>query len=80
VPARGPRRCHLRWKRLRSTNGLERLHDEVKRRICSVGAFPDHDRALRLFTAVALEVTGVWDDRRYLDMALLNSTPDAAAA
>ncbi|MCP3099878.1 IS256 family transposase, partial [Myxococcus sp. K15C18031901] len=68
------------WKRLRSTNGLERLHGEVKRRIRSVGAFPDRASALRLITAVALEVTGVWDDRRYLDMSLLNSTPDTAAA
>lgn len=67
------------WKRLRSTNGLERLHGEVKRRIRSVGAFPDRASALRLITAVALEVTGVWDDRRYLDMALLKSTPDTAA-
>jgi len=66
------------WKRLRSTNGLERLHGEVKRRIRGVGTFPDRASALRLFTAVALEVTGVWDDRRYLDMSLPNSTPDTA--
>lgn len=59
------------WKRLRSTNGLERLHGEVKRRIRSVGAFPDRASALRLITAVALQVTDIWDDRRYLDMSLL---------
>ena len=46
------------WKRLRSTNGLERLHGEVKRRIRSVGAFPDRASALRLITAVA-DRTGV---------------------
>ena len=67
------------WKRLRSTNGLERLHGEVKRRIRSVGAFPDRASALRLITAVALQVTGIWDDRRYLDMSLL-SPPAAKAA
>ncbi|QDE81666.1 hypothetical protein BHS07_08890 [Myxococcus xanthus] len=44
----------------------------MKRRIRGVGAFPDRASALRLITAVALEVTGVWDDRRYLDMSLLN--------
>ncbi|QDE92051.1 hypothetical protein BHS06_25440 [Myxococcus xanthus] len=66
------------WKRLRSTNGLERLHGEVKRRTRSVGAFPDRASALRLITAVALEVTGIWDDRRYLDMALLTSNQDIA--
>lgn len=66
------------WKRLRSTNGLERLHGEVKRRIRSVGAFPDRASALRLITAVALQVTGIWDDRRYLDMSSLY--PPAARA
>ena len=57
------------WIRIRSTNGLERLHGEIKRRIRSVGAFPDRDSALRLITAVALETTRVWSDRRYLDMS-----------
>ncbi|AEI68516.1 transposase mutator type [Corallococcus macrosporus] len=60
------------WRRLRSTNGLERLHGEVKRRTRSVGAFPDRASALRLITTVALEVSSIWSDRRYLDMSLLN--------
>lgn len=55
------------WKRIRSTNGLERLNGELKRRIRSVGAFPDRASALRLLTAVALQVTNIWSDRRYLD-------------
>jgi transposase-like protein len=59
------------WTRIRSTNGLERLHGEVKRRTRSIGAFPDRDSALRLVTAVALETAHVWADRRYLDMSLL---------
>ncbi|AGC43461.1 transposase mutator type [Myxococcus stipitatus DSM 14675] len=37
----------------------------MKRRIRSVGSFPDRASALRLITAVALEVSGIWDDRRY---------------
>lgn len=60
------------WKRIRSTNGLERLHGEVKRRIRSVGAFPDRASALRLVTAVAVQATDVWGSRRYLDMSLLD--------
>lgn len=60
------------WVRIRSTNGLERLHGEIKRRTKAVGAFPDRASALRLITAVALHVTGVWASRRYLDMALLD--------
>jgi putative transposase len=58
------------WHRIRSTNGLERLHGEIKRRTRAVGAFPDRASALRLVTAVALQVTAIWTDRRYLDMSL----------
>jgi transposase-like protein len=59
------------WTRLRTTNGLERLHVEIKRRIRAVGAFPDRASALRLITAVALRVTETWASRRYLDVSLL---------
>ena len=61
----------VHWKRLCSTNGLERLNGEIKRRTRAVGAFPDRASARRLITAVALEVTSAWGDRRYLDMSLL---------
>ncbi len=57
--------------RLRSTNGLERLNGEIKRRTRAVGAFPDRASALRLVTAVALRTTKIWGSRRYLDMGLL---------
>lgn len=59
------------WRRIRTTNGLERLHGEIKRRIRAVGAFPDRASALRLITAVALKVTAIWSDRQYVDVALL---------
>ena len=62
------------WLRVRSTNGLERLHGEIKRRIRAVGAFPDRASALRLITAVALHATSTWNARRYLDMTLLEET------
>ena len=52
------------WARLRTTNSLERLHTEIKRRIRSAGAFPDRASALRLITAVALRTTAVWSERR----------------
>jgi len=67
------------WHRIRSTNGLERLHGEIKRRTNAVGAFPDRGSALRLVTAVALNVTAIWTDRRYLDMSLLKSKGPAIA-
>ena len=56
------------WKRIRSTNRLERLNTEIKRRIKAVSAFPDRASALRLVTAVSLRRTAIWSDRRYLDM------------
>lgn len=61
------------WKKIRSTNGLERLHGEIKRRTRAVGAFPDRASALRLITAVALKVTAIWSDRRYVDVSLLEN-------
>jgi transposase-like protein len=66
------------WPRLRTTNGLERLHAEVKRRIRAVGAFPDRASALRLITAVALRATETWASRRYLDISLLEDKNEAA--
>jgi len=60
--------------RIRTTNGLERLHGEIKRRTPAVGAFPDRASALRLITAVALQVTSIWRDRIYLDMSLLDES------
>jgi len=68
------------WVRIRSTNGLERLHGEVKRRIRSVGAFPDRESALRLITAVSLQTSRIWGDRRYLDMSLLKRTTTSEVA
>ena len=68
------------WPRLRTTNGLERLHREIKRRIRAVGAFPDRASALRLITAVALRTTEAWGQRRYLDLSLLESQEVAKAA
>jgi transposase-like protein len=67
------------WTRLRTTNGLERLHAEVKRRIRAVGAFPDRASALRLITAVALRATETWASRRYLDVSLLEEKKEGAA-
>ncbi len=58
------------WRRIRTTNSLERLHGEIKRRTKAVGAFPDRASALRLITAVALKVTAIWGDRRYIDVSL----------
>lgn len=67
------------WSRIRSTNGVERLHGEIKRRTRAVGAFPDRASALRLITAVAIHATSAWASRRYLDMALLDAVDEHPA-
>lgn len=57
--------------RLPTTNGLERMHAEIKRRICSARAFPDRTSALRLIAAVALRTTEAWSHRRYPILSVL---------
>jgi len=55
--------------RLRTTNGLERLNQELKRRTRVVRIFPHRASLLRLVTALALEQSEEWvSGRRYLDM------------
>ena len=59
------------WRRLRSTNGVERINAEIKRRTRAVGAFPDRASAARLVSAVCLQVAKAWAYRPYLDMQYL---------
>ncbi len=56
--------------RIRTTNGLERLHEEIKRRTRVVRIFPNADACLRLVTALCVEQSEEWvSGRRYLDMS-----------
>jgi len=54
------------WSRLHSTNPLERVNRELKRRLRVVGIFPDRASAIRLAGAVLLEIHEEWiAGRRY---------------
>ena len=60
-------------RRIRTTNGLERLNQEIKRRTRVVRIFPNREACLRLVTALAVEHSEEWvTGRRYLDMDELN--------
>lgn len=64
-----PRAHH---KHLKSTNLLERLNQEIKRRTLVVRIFPTADSALRLIRALAVEIHEDWiEQHRYLNMELL---------
>jgi putative transposase len=56
-------------RRIRTTNGQERLNQEIKRRTRVVRIFPNPEACLRLVTALAVEQSEEWvTGRRYLDM------------
>ena len=78
--------------KLHSTNPLERLNKEVKRRADVVGIFPNEDSIVRLIGAVLLEANDEWQlQHRYMqiegmaeltapltDDRMIQATPQAA--
>jgi putative transposase len=59
--------------RLRTTNMLERLFREVKRRTRVVGVFPNEVSASTLATEIALRSSEQWALKRYLTMDVLEA-------
>ena len=58
------------WSRIYSTNLLERLNKEVKRRTNVIGVFPDQPSVIRLVGSILIEIDDEWQaaDSRYFDM------------
>ncbi len=57
------------WRRIRTTNGLERINKELKRRTRVVGAFPSDQSFMRLGVSILIDINEEWmTTKRYLSM------------
>jgi hypothetical protein len=68
------------WQKIWSTNSLERLNTEIKRRTKVVGIFPNDTAALRLINAVCVEIHDDWSvsERRYLSQESMDHLKSGA--
>ena len=61
-------------KHIKSTNMVERLNEEIKRRTLVVRIFPNQESALRLIRSLGIEMHEDWiEEHRYLNMEELQS-------
>ena len=73
------------WQKIWSTNPIERINKEIKRRSRVVGIFPNEASAIRLVGAILADLHDEWQasDRRYLSedsMGQLHPPRDSLAA
>lgn len=66
-------------KRLRTSNGIERLNEEIRRRERVIRIFPNTDSLYRLIGALLIEIHDAWQSgRKYMDLSVNSSAiPDS---
>lgn len=65
------------WPQIASTNPLERMNREVKRRADVIGIFPNDAAIIRLVGALMLETNDEWAvARRYMSLGTLARVTD----
>jgi len=65
------------WRQIHSTNPLERLNKEIRRRTNVVGIFPTNESALRLIGMLLVEQNDEWAvGRRYFSLESMKLLPD----
>jgi putative transposase len=68
------------WLQIHSTNPLERLNAEIKRRTNVVGIFPNDASTTRSVGAMLLEQSDEWSlNRRYMQLESLQSLSETAS-
>ena len=68
-------------RRLRTSNGMERLNEEVCRRERVIRIFPNRESAIRLLGALLMEQDEAWSTgKRYFDMTAYWQWRDAQPA
>jgi putative transposase len=59
----------MHWKRIRTTNNLERINKELKRRSRTAGAFSNDQSLLRLAVCIMMNINEEWiTGNRYLSL------------
>ena len=68
------------WLKIRTTNPLERIMREIRRRTRVVGDFPDGNAALLLVAARLRHIAGTrWGTKHYMSLHRLHQKEDEAA-